>query len=203
MAAALVAAENGLRVCLFERRPWLGGHLAWRVSEFEGEPLYKRAEERAASLLERRLQSAGLVKVFTSSPVTGVWGENLVTGFTVGAQDDSFRECHWECRAKAVVVAAGCMDRPLVFNHNDRPGVMQVGAVWRLARTYGVGPGEVAVFSVGDDLGLEAAVDLADLGVEIAAVADAREEGAQDGALVAGLGERGKSRSCRGGRCRG
>ena len=186
MSAALAAAESGLRVCVFERRPWLGGHLAWRVRDFEGEPLYRRGEVQAA-----RLGTAENVKVFTSSPVTGVWGENLVTGFTIGAGDDPFRECHWECRAKTVVVASGCMDRPLVFNHNDRPGVMQAGAAWRLARTYAVRPGEVAVFSVGDDLSLEAAVDLADLGVEIRAVADAREAGGQDPALAAALEEHG------------
>ena len=186
MSAALAAAESGLRVCLFERRPWLGGHLAWRVRDFEGEPLYRRAEALAA-----QVQAAENVKVFTSSPVTGVWGENLVTGFTIGTEDDPFRECHWECRAKTVVVAAGCMDRPLVFNHNDRPGVMQAGAAWRLARTYAVKPGEVAAFSVGDDLSLEAAVDLADLGVEIRGVADAREPGRQDPALVAALEDRG------------
>ena len=186
MSAALAAAESGLRVCLFERRPWLGGHLAWRVRDFEGEPLYRRAEALAA-----QVQAAENVKVFTSSPVTGVWGENLVTGFTIGAEDDPFRECHWECRAKTVVVAAGCMDRPLVFNHNDHPGVMQAGAAWRLARTYAVKPGEVAAFSVGDDLSLEAAVDLADLGVEIRGVADAREAGRQDPELVAALEDRG------------
>ncbi len=186
MSAALAAAERGLRVCLFERRPRLGGHLAWRVREYEGEALHRRGEALAA-----RLQSAENVKVFTSSPVTGVWGENLVTGFTVGGEDDPFRECHWECRAKTVVVAAGCMDRPLVFNHNDRPGVMQAGAAWRLARTYGVRPGEAAVFSVGDDLSLEAAVDLSDLGIAIQAVADARGEGRQDPALVAAIEERG------------
>lgn len=185
MAAALAAAEGGLRVCLFDRRPCLGGHLAWRVREHEGEPLYRRGEALAA-----QVQAAENVKVFTSSPVTGVWGENLLTGFTVGAERDAFRECHWECRATAVVVAAGCMDRPLVFNHNDRPGVMQAGAAWRLARTYAVTPGEAAVFSVGDDLSLEAAVDLADLGVEVPAVADAREAGRQDPALVAAIEER-------------
>ena len=186
MAAALVAAESGLRVCLFERRPWLGGHLAWRVRDFEGEPLYRRAEALAA-----RVHAAENVRVFTRSPVTGVWGENLVTGFTVGAEDDAFRECHWECRATAVVVAAGCMDRPLVFDHNDRPGVMQASAAWRLARTYAVKPGEATVFSVGDDLSLEAAVDLADLGVEMRGVADARQAGRQDPALVTALEERG------------
>ena len=191
MSAALAAAESGLRVCLFERRGWLGGHLDWRTREVDGAVLHRRGEALAARLLEVQSRSPEIVKVFTSSPVTGVWGENLVTGFTVGTGDDPFRECHWECRAETVVVAAGCMDRPLVFNHNDRPGVMQVGAAWRLARTYGVRPGGVAVFSVGDDLGLEAAADLADLGVEIRAVADAREGGTQDAALVAGLGDRG------------
>ena len=186
MAAALAAAEFGARVCLFERREWLGGHLAWRVRDFQGEPLYRRAEALAAGV--RALEN---VKVFTRSPVTGVWGENLVTGFTVGSEHDPFRECHWECRAKAVVVASGCMDRPLVFNHNDRPGVMQAGAAWRLARTHAVRPGRMAVFSVGDDLSLEAAVDLADLGVQVRAVADAREAGRQDPALVGALEERG------------
>ena len=186
MSAALAAAESGLRVCLFERRPWLGGHLAWRVRDYEGEPLYRRAEALAA-----RVRTTGNVKVFTNSPVTGVWGENLVTGFTIGTDDDPFRECHWECRAKTVVVAAGCMDRPLVFNHNDRPGVMQAGTAWRLARNYAARPGWAAVFSVGDDLSLEAAVDLADLGVEVRGVADAREAGRQDPALVAALEKRG------------
>ena len=185
LAAALAAAESGLRVCLFDRRPWLGGHLAWRVRKCRGEPLHLRGDAMAA-----RVRAAGLVKVFTNSPVTGVWGENLVTGFTVGTEDDPFGECHWECRARSVVVAAGCIERPLVFNHNDRPGVMQAGAAWRLARTYAVKPGEAAVFSTGDDLSLEAAVDLADLGVEVRAVADAREAGRQDPTLVAALGER-------------
>ncbi len=186
MAAALAAAESGLRVCLFERRARLGGHVAWRVRELEGEPLYRRGDALAT-----RLRAAENVKVFTSSPVTGVWGENLVTGFTVGGEGDPFRECHWECRAKAVVVAAGCMERPLVFNHNDRPGVVQAGTAWRLARTYAVMPGKEAVFSVADDASLEAAIDLADLGVRIRAVADARDPGRQDPALVTALEERG------------
>ena len=196
MAAALAAAESALRVCLFERRGWLGGHLAWRVRECGGEPLYQRAERLAARLPAGKTAlptnaAPGIVKVFTNSPVTGVWGENLVTGFTVGGEDDPFRECHWECRAKAVVVAQGCMERPLLFSHNDRPGVMQAGAAWRLARTHAVSPGNDAVFSVAEDLGLEAAVDLADLGVNVRAVADAREAGRQDPELVAALEERG------------
>jgi sarcosine oxidase subunit alpha len=50
-------------------------------------------------------------------------------------------------------------------------------------------PGNRAVFSIGHDLGLEAAVDLCDLGMEIACVADIREDGQRPDLLLA-LAER-------------
>ena len=191
ISAALEAGRLGLRVCLFERRPWLGGHLDWRVRE--GRPL---AAEMADAI--ERLGRMESVRVFRQAPVTGIWGENLLTGFqcggrgggadrgTEGGTEAPFDETHWECRARAIVVATGSIERPLVFEHNDRPGVMQVDTAIRLARTFGVRPGEAAAFSVGDDLGLEAALDLAELGVDVRVVADARREG-HDGALVASL----------------
>ena len=178
MSAALEAGRLGLRVCLFERRPWLGGHLDWRVRE--GRPLAGEAAGLADAL--GRLET---VRIFPHAPVTGIWGENLLTGFQRGAAT-ALDETHWECRARAIVVATGSIERPLVFEHNDRPGVMQVDTAIRLARTWGVRPGEAAAFSVGDDLGLEAALDLASLGVEVRVVADARHEG-HDGALVDAL----------------
>ena len=181
LTAALAAAEHVDRVCLFERRPWLGGHHAWRVRERGGVPLHERAATLAA-----RVESNDRIRVFRHAPVTGVWGENLVTGFQVGGPSEPFDERHWECRARAVVVATGSIERPLIFNDNDRPGVLQADTAWRLAATYGVRPGRRAVFSVADDLALEAALDLASRGVEVVAVADARR-GGHDSALLAGL----------------
>jgi sarcosine oxidase subunit alpha len=87
------------------------------------------------------------------------------------------------------VVATGCIERPLLFENNERPGVMQVGCAHRLARIWGLLPGKQAVFSVGDDLGLEAALDLAELGLEIACVADIRQDG-QDQSLIDALVQR-------------
>jgi sarcosine oxidase subunit alpha len=66
---------------------------------------------------------------------------------------------------------------------------MQIGCAHRLARTYGLLPGEQAVFSIGHDLGLEAALDLFDLGLKVACVADIREDG-QDPRLLEGFAER-------------
>jgi len=185
MTAALAAAEHVDRVCLFEARPRLGGHLDWRVRPVDGVALHERARE-----LAEQVEGHPRVRVFTSAPVTGVWGELLVTGFQVGGEDDGYDERHWECRARALVVATGAFERPLVFQDNDRPGVMQADTAWRLARTWGVRPGARAVFSTADDLALEAALDLADLGVRVAAIADARTEG-HDPALVDALADRG------------
>ncbi|MFV1988971.1 MAG: 2Fe-2S iron-sulfur cluster-binding protein, partial [Gemmatimonadota bacterium] len=183
MAAALAAADHVDRVCLFERRPWMGGHLEWRVRERDGASLRDGVLD-----LAERVDAHPAIRVFTHAPVTGVWGDNLVTGFQVGPRDgnrttDGYDERHWECRARSIVVATGTLERPLVFNHNDRPGVMQADTAWRLARHYGVSPGEALVFSTADDLALEAAADLAEMGVGIAAVADARTAG-HDAELV-------------------
>jgi len=60
---------------------------------------------------------------------------------------------------------------------------MQAGCALRLAKTYGQLPGKKAVFSIGHDFGLETALELHDLGLSIACIADIRDDG-QDPALL-------------------
>jgi sarcosine oxidase subunit alpha len=185
MCAALAAAESGLRVALLEARPWLGGSFDHRPAPYDGaKPLCERARELAAAV-------AGTpnIRVFAHAPNIGVYNNNLVTAFQVGGPEDPYVERYIELRAASVVVATGTIERPLLFENNERPGVMQVGCAHRLARTWGLLPGRRAVFAIGHDLGLEAAIDLADLGLEIACVADSREDG-QDPELMLALAER-------------
>jgi sarcosine oxidase subunit alpha len=185
MTAALSAAESGLRVVLLESRPHLGGCFDYRASATsDGKPLYERARELAA-----KVEQTGNIRVFKHTSMVGAYNNNLITAFQVGKTEDVFTERYIEIRSESVVVATGCIERPLIFDHNERPGVMQVGCAHRLARTYGLLPGSEAVFSVGHDLGLEAAVDLFDLGLKINCVADIREDG-QDPGLMLALAER-------------
>ena len=118
--------------------------------------------------------------------MTGAYNNNLITAFQVGGESDHFTERYIEIRAQSVVVATGCIERPLLFENNERPGIMQIGCAHRLAHTYGILAGTQAVFSIGHDLGLEAALDLSEQGLKIKCVADIREEG-QDAALIAQL----------------
>ena len=185
MTAALAAAESGMRVILLESRPFLGGSFDYRVVENEeGIPLYSRAKG-----LAQQVEETSNIRVFKHTSMVGAYTNNLITAFQVGSETDSFTERYIEIRSETVVVATGCIERPLIFDHNERPGVMQVACAHRLARTYGLLPGKTAVFSVGHDLGLEAAIDLHDLGLSISCVADIRESGQSPG-LISALEER-------------
>ena len=104
----------------------------------------------------------------------------------VGAYDDGYvvlaqRSRLWHVRAQRVILAAGAVERTIAFAGNDRPGVMLAGAARAYVQRYAVAPGSVAAVFTTDDSGHEAAAALAEAGVAVAAVADAR-----DGAVVCG-----------------
>ena len=79
-----------------------------------------------------------------------------------------------KARAKTLVVAAGTIERPYVFQGNDLPGVMTSGAVQRLIRMYGVKPGTRAVVFTANESGDSAVEALRSAGISIARVVDAR-----------------------------
>ncbi len=185
MEAALAAADQGLRVILLEARPWLGGSFDYRErGSGEDAPLYRQAADLAS-----RVSTRAAIRVFTRTAMVGGYSDNLVTAVTEGGPDDPFDYRYLEMRPRAVVVATGSRERPLIFENNERPGVMLPDCALRLARTYGILAGREAVFSVGHDLGLEAALDLSELGLPVRAVADVRTKG-HDPALVRGLADR-------------
>jgi sarcosine oxidase subunit alpha len=63
-----------------------------------------------------------------------------------------------------------------VFADNDRPGIMLAGGARTFLHRYGVLAGRAAVVFTTDDSAYAAAADLADAGVEVRAVVDARPE---------------------------
>ena len=81
-------------------------------------------------------------------------------------------------RARAVVLATGAIERPLVFPGNDRPGIMLADAARTYVNRYGVRPGARAVVLTTCDSGYAAAFDLKRAGIEVAAIVDPRPDAA-------------------------
>ena len=85
------------------------------------------------------------------------------------------RQRLWSIVAKRAVLAAGAIERPIVFGGNDRPGVMLAGAVRTYLNRYGVAPGRRAVIFANNDDAFRTAEDLAQAGVAVVALIDARK----------------------------
>ncbi len=96
------------------------------------------------------------------------------------------RERLWHVRADRVVIAAGALERPLVFAGNDRPGIILADAARVYLGRYGVKVGARAVIATADDSAYTGGVALRDAGIAISAVADLRPE-VSDVARLSGL----------------
>ena len=162
MAAAAAAAQAGAQVMLVEEEHHLGGHLRYGDEKALG--------ALAQLLGELRAQTG--VEVLTNAVVTGRYDGNWIAVVARGLPKVAERLI--KARAKALVVAPGLIERPYVFEGNDLPGVMLCGAVRRLINLYAVRPGTRAVVFTANDDGDLATLDLRRVGIEVAAVADAR-----------------------------
>ncbi len=177
MAAALEAARAGAEVILIDENRELGGALGY--ARFDG------AGARGDALLGEmtaEIAAEPNITVLSGATCQALFEENWLP-VTKGNR-------LYKLRAKAVVAATGSLDQHLVFRNNDLPGVMMGSAAQRLIRLYGVRPGRRAVVvGAGEDI-YGVALDLAEAGIEVAAVVDLCDQPVQ-GECSAAVGQRG------------
>ena len=66
----------------------------------------------------------------------------------------------WRIRPRHIVLAAGAIERPLVFDQNDKPGVMLAEAGLAYLNQYGVLVGERVAVATNNDAAYAAALAL-------------------------------------------
>jgi sarcosine oxidase, subunit alpha len=188
LAAALAASAHGSRVVLCDEQAEFGGSLLAETNT--------RIDGQAAWVwLRETLDTLGRHADVTLLPRTTAFGwfsDNLiglvqrVTDHLAEPDRHLPRERLWHVRADKVVIAAGALERPLVFAGNDRPGVMLADAARFYLERYGVKVGTRAVIATADDSAYTAGLALRDAGIVISAVADLRSE-VSDAARSSGL----------------
>jgi len=184
LAAAREAARSGARVILMDEQPQAGGSLlSGRDEVVDGQP----AREWVARTLAE-LAAEPEVTVLSRTTAFGSYDSNYVVAVQrrtdhlpaeereAAARAGVSRERIWHVRAQQVVLATGAHERPIVFENNDRPGVMLAGAVRTYLNRYAVAAGSRVVVATTNDSAYELVDDLAAAGVEVAAVVDSRPE---------------------------
>jgi sarcosine oxidase subunit alpha len=178
IAAALAAAEGGARVMLCDEQAEFGGDLlADTVATIDGRP----APEWVRDSIEA-LESNDRLTLLPRTTAFGYFPHNLIglhqrlTDHLAAPPQFTPRARLWQVRARAVVLATGAIERPLVFPGNDRPGILLAGAARHYLARYGVCVGKRIVIVTANDAAYAAALDLHAAGVSVAAIADVRAE---------------------------
>jgi sarcosine oxidase, subunit alpha len=184
LAAAREAVRTGARVILIDDQPELGGSLlsgstAPGLQEtIEGKPALEWVAD-----VEAELVSAAECTVLNRTTAFGSYDSNYVIAaqnrtdhLSVPAAPGVSRQRIWHIRAAQVVLAPGAHERPLVFENNDRPGIMLASAARTYLNRYAVAAGSRVVISTTNDSAYALAADLKAAGVPVAAVVDARPQ---------------------------
>jgi sarcosine oxidase subunit alpha len=174
LAAAAAAASSSARVILVEQDDRLGGSLLRDGATIDGMDAMDWAEGVRGEVI-----AAG-GRVLTRTTAIGFWDHGMVTlaerlcEAGQAPSEGQPAQRLWRVRAERVVLAAGAIERPLLFSGNDMPGVMLSSAVRTYVKRFEVLPGARAVIATCGDDGYLTAHAILEAGGEVAAVLDSR-----------------------------
>jgi methylglutamate dehydrogenase subunit C len=177
LTAALAAARSGARVALCEDDFRLGGRLIADRHVVETKRSADWVEEVHGELAVLRN-----VRILRRTTVVGAYDGGTyaalerVNDHVAEPPAHQPRQRLWRIFAKRCVLAAGAIERPLLFRDNDRPGIMLAGAVRAYCNRFAVAPGRRAVVFASNDETARTVSDLSGAGVIIAAIVDPRTE---------------------------
>ena len=171
---ALEASATGKRVVLVDEQEELGGGAL-------SEPnLWPWLESSV-----RDLEKAANIRIMTRTTALGYYHDNLIAAVErltehLPETGDGPREKLWRIRAGEVILAQGAIERPLVFEDNDKPGVMLASAAKTYLHRYGVAVGRKVALMASHDSGWRDVFALHEAGIAVAVIVDCREEVASE-----------------------
>ena len=183
--AAKISAENNFKTLLLEERPNLGGTTIYQKNDY-----FKINDQYSSDWLEKEIEQIKNLKnleIKTRTSVAAYHGynyllarENLTDHLPIEKKQNTIRQRLLKIRAKKVITATGSIERPLIFDNNDRPGIMLSSAIKKYADFYGVACGKENVLFTNNDTAYETAISLNNKGIKINAIIDIREQNKSD-----------------------
>ncbi len=177
LVAALRAARSGARVAVCEQDFDFGGRLLSDKSEIDGRDTL---DWREATV--RELASHPEVILLSRTTVFGSYDSGQfaaierVWDHALEPPEHEPRQRLWRIVARSSILASGAIERPIVFDGNDLPGIMLSASVRSYLNRYAVLAGRrVVVFAVHDDAA-RTVIDLHQAGSNVVAVIDGRPD---------------------------
>ncbi len=179
--AAKTSALNGFKTLLVEEKPNLGGSTIYQNSDH-----FKINNQNSGSWLEKEINEIKKIKnleIKLRTSVAAFHGynfllarENLTDHLPIEQRKNKTRQKLLKIRAKKVITATGSLERPLIFDNNDRPGILLSSAIKRYSDLFGVVCGEKNVLFTNNDSAYETALSLIQKGIKVEAIVDNREQ---------------------------
>jgi len=179
--AAKTAAKNGLKTLLLDEKTEIGGTTIYQDSDN-----FKINDKISSDWLNNEideLRKLDNLEIKTRTSVAAYHGynyllarENLTDHLSKNEKQNKIRQRLLKIRAKKVIIATGSLERPFIFDNNDRPGVMLSSAVKKYADYYGVICGKKNIFFTNNDSAYESAISLSKKGISVQAIIDIREK---------------------------
>ena len=179
--AAKNAAKNNYKTLLLDEKNELGGSTIYENNESN-----KIDNKISSEWLKEEIEELKNIKNLEIKTRTSVAAyhqynyllarENLTDHLEKKDKTNKIRQRLLKIRAKKVILATGALERPMVFNNNDRPGIMLSSAIKKYSDFYGVACGRKIVFFTNNDSAYESALSLNDKGIKVEAIVDIRKQ---------------------------
>ena len=163
--SAKLAAKNNFNTILIDDKNILGGSTIFQNNEN-----FKIDNEISKNWLSKEIEEISKLKNLTIKTRTSIAAyhsynyllakESLTDHLSKDKKNNGIRQRFWKIRAKKVIIATGAIERPLVFNNNDRPGIILANSVNKYLNYYGVSCGLNNFIFTNNDSAYETAISL-------------------------------------------
>jgi len=179
--AAKTAAKNNLNTVLLDDKNILGG-----TTIFQNNECFKINNYYSNEWLKKEITNLNSFKNLTIKTRTTLAAyhsynyllarENLTDHLSLNEKKGKIRQRLWKIRAKKVIIATGAMERPLIFNNNDRPGIILSSSIKKYLDYYGVKCGQKVSLFTNNDSAYETAISLNNSGTTVNSIIDIRNK---------------------------
>ncbi|PPR47343.1 MAG: Sarcosine oxidase subunit alpha [Alphaproteobacteria bacterium MarineAlpha5_Bin9] len=177
-------SNENIKILLIDQNNELGGNFNYGTEQriyTKGIVNGDEAYSGWIQWLKNHIKKYFNLKILNSTSVFAYMHNNYLLAIQnidpqISPQNKTLRQRIWKIRAKKVILATGSFERPLVFDNNDRPGILLANSAKQYMEKYNLKLGKKTVIFTNNDSAYQTANFMFRTGIPIECVVDLREK---------------------------